>query len=163
MKRSVLKVNLIECLNIFWVRSAIDSSRSTTQEGRRHTCEHVFSCQSPCLLIPCYPDSRFSIIIFLASHHQTTSHSAVWINSMITADLDHREKSYEGLIDHLEKLATLFQMSQSPRKKRARKLQNLQISSRRKNKIKTQGPVWQRSQGPASEVMQDLRGYVGDK
>ena len=30
--------------------------------------------------------------------------SAVWINSMITAGLEHMEKAYEGFIEHLENI-----------------------------------------------------------
>ena len=62
---------------------------------------------------------------------------AVWVNSMTTAGLKPREKSYEDLIEHLQKLEALFQMSQSQRRTRRKmRLLILRVSSRMQKWIK---------------------------
>ena len=45
---------------------------------------------------------------------------AVWVNSMITAGLETREKTYEDLIEHLEKLECSLPDEPIPKKKKSK-------------------------------------------
>ena len=117
IKRSSRKGIHIRYSSIICVRSSIAPSRNMMIGNRRLTWEQFSLSPSPCLVILCHIDSRFLTITLLASPRRTTSnyHRVRWLKlcwvcslysgfSITTAGLEPREKSYEELIKHLEKL-----------------------------------------------------------
>ena len=62
---------------------------------------------------------------------------AVWINSMITASLGSRKKSYEGFIEHLEKLKSSLPDEPIPKKEEIKDAPDTTSILKKEKRLKT--------------------------